>query len=226
MERNFNDNDKDFIDLFAKHDIALIMVHHATKKGDELKGPVQLERVFENIIYLHGKDCTDYSYEITESNQNDLWNNGEYPVETIADMRIEKTKFLSELQNQSTTIAHLKNGNWVIFGGYRPSTSSCAPNNHHQEGLSEYDPDELSKTDLSPRQIAICEVLHSKSSVSTKDIVVALDKTDNKAGEDTVRADLRDLISKGIVSKGGQNKSTYYTLSKKACCLFAPDNGK
>ena len=118
---------------------------------------------------------------------------------------IEETKesyYLALRQTQSTIQAKRPDWQpWLLF-----SLRSLVTQKRRLEVKMEREQRALSV--LSDLAVAIVEYAHQQGKVSNRDIVGEVGASPN-----TVKATLKSLVNKGILSKHGAGRSTFYTLS-------------
>lgn len=206
---------KDFIYKITGNNISVIFVHHSNKGGTDYRGSSKLKDFMQNILHLDRCDQDIIDEYCNDTNISDG---------LFIAMKLTKTKNLCDCENKTTYIHLQKYKSWEVIGGFVPATESSEDSKapyQQKNDEEETDNKQISKADLCPKEIKICEILYQESSAARETI-------DNQAGlsRDTTLKYLNGLIKKNLVLKIGGSSDTHYRLTESGKKLFAKPTPK
>jgi len=191
-----------FIQKLEYHGIAVFIVHHSDKEGTSYKGPTDLTDLAQNVFKLEGRKQVCMLKSNSEKVKMACEEGG-----PVIRLTVEKTKICG--LEDCSIIYHLPMyGVWQWLEGELSSASRSLPETNSSESTADETDSPLFETckviDLSPDEEKVCVALKGRKYKRAKLETL----TDFKA--DKLGGILRRLVERGLVTKAGVGKATYY----------------
>lgn len=192
-----------FIHKVKEAGIAVIIIHHSGKDGTTYKGPAELQSLSQNVIKLEGREQLVEQGNLSPEVKKACNAGG-----AVTKITVEECK-AAPLIEKKTAIYHLpKGGVWTCLKGLLVPTTDILLENVSVESVVIPEDSSLGDSaemlDLTPDEENVCKALKGRKCMRAELETLTGFKTAKLGGI------LRRLVARGLVTKAGVGKATYY----------------
>ena len=189
-----------FIQKIEKNGIAVILIHHAKKDKQEIKGSVDLISRCQNVFHLEGREQFTEKENYSLAMKKALVDDG--PVTRIT---VDKCKVAPHFERRSVVYRVPVSGTWELVEG--DIINGCEKSDDPGISLSSEitAEDSAPEAPLPPDAAKILSIMHNDTTYYRSNI-----EKITGFKEDRIRKSLALLMKAGFVVREGEGKGTYY----------------
>lgn len=189
-----------FVHKIEKIGIAVILIHHANKDKQEIKGSVDLVSRCQNVLHLEGREQFTEKETYSVAMKTALADDG--PVTRIT---VDKCKVAPHFERRSVVYRVPVSGTWEWVEGDIKNGYGVSENQDRNTAFESNSDEPIPEAPIPPDAAKILSTMDNNKSYYRSELEKA-----TSFKEDRIRKNLALLMETGLVIREGQSKGTYY----------------
>lgn len=189
-----------FVHKIEKIGISVILIHHANKDKQEIKGSVDLISRCQNVLHLEGREQFTEKATYSLAMKTALADDG--PVTRIT---IDKCKIAPHFERRSVVYRVPVSGTWEWVEGDIQNGCGASKSQGINTDFESNSDESIPEAPIPPDAVKILSIMHDDTTYYRSDI-----EKITGFKEDRTRKSLALLMKAGVVIREGESKGTYY----------------